>query len=168
MNWPPIPWGLRVPIWKINFCSGVLRLSVFPWCRERPQTDICCLEWFGRLKCLATGLDAFSSSFSTSRRCSRNRSPSRLPVFLLTKNNTTSSRGFRASQRFNLHFWRHFDVIGSIICSGLHFWRHWFNIWSTAAGYLTIIRLRLSESRRIFPETKSRGIFAVIHWAWGE
>ena len=34
----------------------------------------------GRLKCLATGLDAFLSSFSTSRRCSRNLSPSRLPV----------------------------------------------------------------------------------------
>ena len=75
-----IPSGLRVPIWKINFCSRVLRLSVFPWCRERPQTAICCIEWFGRLKCLATGLDAFLSSFSTSRRCSRNRSPSRLPV----------------------------------------------------------------------------------------
>ena len=30
--------------------------------------------------CLATGLDAFLSSFSTSRRCPRNRSPSRLPV----------------------------------------------------------------------------------------
>ena len=76
-----IPWGLRVPIWKINFCSRVLRLSVHP-CRERPQTTIClcCLEWLGRLKCLATSLDAFLSSFSTSRRCSRNLSPSRLPV----------------------------------------------------------------------------------------
>ena len=41
---------------------------------------MCCIEWFGRLRCLATGLDAFLSSFSTSRRCSRNRSPSRLPV----------------------------------------------------------------------------------------
>ena len=75
-----ILWGLRVPIWKINFSSRVLRLSVFPWCREMPQTAICCIEWFGRLKCLATGLDAFLSSFSISRRCSRNRSPSRLPV----------------------------------------------------------------------------------------
>ena len=75
-----IPWGLRVPIWKMNFCSRVLRLSVLPWCRERPQTAICCLEWFGRLKCLATGLDAFWSSFPTSRRCSRKRSPNRLPV----------------------------------------------------------------------------------------
>ena len=26
-----------------------------------------------------------------------------------------------------LQFWRHFDVIGSIIFGGLHFWRHWFN-----------------------------------------
>ena len=31
-------------------------------------------------KCLATGLDASLSFLSTSRRCSRNRSPSRLPV----------------------------------------------------------------------------------------
>ena len=44
--------GLRVPIWKINFCSRVLQLSVLPWCRERPQTAICCLQWLGRLKCL--------------------------------------------------------------------------------------------------------------------
>ena len=71
---------IRVPIWKIIFCSRVLRLSVLPWCRERPQTAICCIEWVGRLKCLATGLDAFLSSFSTARRCSLNRSPSRLPV----------------------------------------------------------------------------------------
>ena len=33
-----------------------------------------------QIKCLVTGLDAFLSFFSTSRRCSRNRSPSRLPV----------------------------------------------------------------------------------------
>ena len=39
-----IPWGLRVPIWKINFCSSILRLSELPRCKERPQTDICCLE----------------------------------------------------------------------------------------------------------------------------
>ena len=31
-------------------------------------------------KCLATGLDAFWSSLSTLRRCSRKRSPSGLPV----------------------------------------------------------------------------------------
>ena len=29
-----IPWGLRVPIWKINFCSSVLRLSELPRCNE--------------------------------------------------------------------------------------------------------------------------------------
>ena len=34
--------------------------------------------------------------------------------------------------------------------------------------YLTIIRLRLSEYCRIIPETKSRGLFDNIHWAWGE
>ena len=37
-------------------------------------------EWLGIFKCLATGLDAFLLSFSTSRRCSRNRSNSRLSV----------------------------------------------------------------------------------------
>ena len=56
-----IPWGLRLPLWKMNFCSRVLRLSVLRWCRERPQTAICCLEWLGRLKRLATGLDALLS-----------------------------------------------------------------------------------------------------------
>ena len=60
--------------------NRVLRLSMLPWCWESPQTAICCSEWLGRLKFLATGLDAFLSSFSTSRRCSRNRTPSRLPV----------------------------------------------------------------------------------------
>ena len=40
-----------VPIWKMNFCSWVLRLSELPKCRERPQTVICCLKWLGRLKC---------------------------------------------------------------------------------------------------------------------
>ena len=38
------------------------------------------LGWLGRWKCLATGLDASLSFLSTSWRCSRNRSPSRLPV----------------------------------------------------------------------------------------
>ena len=69
-----------MPIWKINFCSSVLRLSELPRCKERPQITICCLKWLGRLKCLATGLDASLLFLSTSRRCSRNRSPSRLPV----------------------------------------------------------------------------------------
>jgi len=49
---------LRVPIWQINSCSRVLWLSMLSWCRERLQTAICCLEWLGRLKCLATSLDA--------------------------------------------------------------------------------------------------------------
>ena len=34
--------------------------------------------------------------------------------------------------------------------------------------YLTIIRRRRSEYCRIIPETKSRGLFDNIHWAWGE
>ena len=41
---------------------------------------MCSLKLLGRLKCRATGFDASLSFFSTSRRCSRNRSPSRLPV----------------------------------------------------------------------------------------
>ena len=78
-----IPWELRAPICKINFCSSVLRLSELPRCKERPQTPVCCLEWLGRLKCLTTCLDASSSFNSSSRRCSRNRSPSRLPVSIM-------------------------------------------------------------------------------------
>ena len=69
-----------MPIWKMNFCSRFLRLSVVPTCRERPQIAMCFLEWLGRLKRRATGLDVSLSFFSTSRRCSRNRSPSRLPA----------------------------------------------------------------------------------------
>ena len=68
------PQAFRVPIWKMNFGSKVLRLSKLPRCEY--------LEWLGRLKCLATGLDAQFSFLFTSPRCSRNRSPSRLPVLL--------------------------------------------------------------------------------------
>ena len=39
-----IPWGLRVPIWKINFCPSVLQLSELPRYKERPQTAICCQD----------------------------------------------------------------------------------------------------------------------------
>ena len=39
-----IPWKLRVPIWKINFCSSVLRLYELSKFRERPETTICCIE----------------------------------------------------------------------------------------------------------------------------
>ena len=41
---------------------------------------MCSLKLLGRLKCRATGSDASLSFFSTSRKCSRNRSPTRLPV----------------------------------------------------------------------------------------
>ena len=44
---------------------------------------MCEVECCGRLKCRATGLDASLSSFSTSRRCSRKRSPRRLPVSVM-------------------------------------------------------------------------------------
>ena len=36
------------------------------------------VEWLGRLNCCATGLDASLSFCSTSRRCSRKRSPNLL------------------------------------------------------------------------------------------
>ena len=67
-----------MPIWKINFCSSVLCLSELPKSRGRPETATCSIEYLGRLECLATGLDASMSFLSTLRRCSRNRSPSRL------------------------------------------------------------------------------------------
>ena len=60
-----MPWGLRMPIWKMNLCSRFLRLSVAPWCRERPQTDMCSLEWLGRLKCWAYGFCYWSVSCSS-------------------------------------------------------------------------------------------------------
>ena len=44
-----------------EFCSMFLQLSVLPRWRERPQTDMFCSEWLGRLKCDTTGLDAFYS-----------------------------------------------------------------------------------------------------------
>jgi len=40
----------------------------------------CTVDILGRFKCLATGLDASLACSSASRRCSRNRSPSRLLV----------------------------------------------------------------------------------------
>ena len=44
---------LYFPIWvwgyANNLCSSVFQLSVLPWCREMPQTDVICwLEWLGR------------------------------------------------------------------------------------------------------------------------
>ena len=68
-------------LYRANFCNKVLLLFELPICKERPETAICCLEWLGRLKCLATGLDASLSFLSTSRRCSRNRSPSVVFLF---------------------------------------------------------------------------------------
>ena len=47
---------------------------------------MCSLEWLGRLKCRATGLDASLSSFWTSRRCSWNESPNRLPMYSFLHN----------------------------------------------------------------------------------
>ena len=75
-----IPLGLRVPIWKRNFCSRVLQLSELHGCKETPQSAMCCKELQERLKCMETGLHASLSLLSKSRRCSRSKSPSHLSV----------------------------------------------------------------------------------------
>ena len=75
-----IPFGLRVPIWKRNFCSRVLQLSELHRCKETPQSAMCCIEWQERLKCMETGLHASLSLLSKSRRCSRRKSPGHLSV----------------------------------------------------------------------------------------
>ena len=48
---------------KEIFDHCFLWLSVFPWCRKRPQIVILWVEWFGKLKLLATGLEASLSFF---------------------------------------------------------------------------------------------------------
>ena len=64
----------------MNFCSRLLQLSVFPWCKDSSQIVMLWWEGLGRLKWHATGLDASVVFFSTSRRCSRKRSASLLLV----------------------------------------------------------------------------------------
>ena len=50
-------------------------------------------------------------------------------AFLLTKlHNLVPSFSRSTVQYSGLHFWRHFNVIGSRICSGLRSWRRWFNM----------------------------------------
>ena len=73
---------LRVPIWKKFFLFesfAAFRASLHEVFGEGCRLGICCLEWLGRLKCLATALHAVLSPLSMSRRCSWNRSPSGLP-----------------------------------------------------------------------------------------
>ena len=72
-----IPWKLRVPIWKINYCSNVFRLSELPRSRERPQTTTC-FEWLVPSDWFE--LNASLSILSASRRFAWNRSSIRLPV----------------------------------------------------------------------------------------
>ena len=57
-----------------------LRLSVFPWCKGRPLIVMLWWELLGILKGRATGFNASVSFISTSRRCSRKRSPNLLPA----------------------------------------------------------------------------------------
>ena len=96
----------------MNFCSRFLRLSVVPRCRERPQIAMCFLEWLGRLKWRATGLDASLSFFSTSRRCSRNQSPSREHLRDVEKNDKDASKP--VARHFNLpnHSKKHMAICG--------------------------------------------------------
>ena len=55
-------------------------LLYYPFKGWRMLLFYCTVDILGRFKCLATGLDAFLACSSASRRCSRNRSPSRLLV----------------------------------------------------------------------------------------
>ena len=50
----------------MNFCQRFLRLSVFPWCKDRPLIVMLWWKWLGRLNCRATCFDASVSLFSTS------------------------------------------------------------------------------------------------------
>ena len=75
-----IPWGLRVPIQKINFCSRVLRLSELPRYRKRPQTAICCSggikvsrDWFECVLVISFYVvKVFSESVTQSSSCFTN------------------------------------------------------------------------------------------------
>ena len=60
--------------------SNILRLSVFPWCKDSPQIAMLWWERLESLKWRATGLDASVSFFLQSRRCSRKWSANLLPV----------------------------------------------------------------------------------------
>ena len=64
---------------KVHPIERFLRLSVFPWCKDRPLIVMSWWELLGRLKGRATGFNAFVSFISTSRKCSRKRSPNLLP-----------------------------------------------------------------------------------------
>ena len=64
----------------MDFCSRLLWLSVFLWCKDSLQVVMLWWEWLGRLKWGATGLDASVLFFSMSRRCLRKQSASLLPV----------------------------------------------------------------------------------------
>ena len=48
---------------KAKFWSKFLRLSVFPWCKERPQIVTLWVEWFGRLKWRVTDFETSLSFF---------------------------------------------------------------------------------------------------------
>ena len=76
-----ILWGLERPFEKLIF---LLDFCGFPNCLDvgkGRKLPYAAYKEFGKFKCLATGLDASLSFLSTSRRCSLNRSPNRLPVY---------------------------------------------------------------------------------------
>ena len=37
-----IPWVLRVPIWKMDFCSSFLWLALLPWFRKKAAIAMSC------------------------------------------------------------------------------------------------------------------------------
>ena len=90
-------------------------------------------KMIGEIKCLATGLDALLSSFSTSRRCSRNRSTSRLPVSPMHK--SASSKvddiGRGTSEMISNRNWsigcQYFNVASSML---------WFNVQIVGTGLI--------------------------------
>ena len=70
-----------------------------------------------RQKCRATGLDASLSSFSTSRRCSWNRSPNRLPVSTFVQNADKISGPKRSVKITDRFMFTSANVIYCITCT---------------------------------------------------
>ena len=86
-----------------------------------------------------------------------------LLIFLLTKNNTTSSPGF-LSQPVSILQWA--ALLTSFWCLGLiwqNFWSHWFNmtkvykIWSTAASYGELCIRTYKDGMRVVLTNQKQG-----------
>ena len=62
-----VPLGLRMPIWKINFCSSVLRLAELPKCKERRQNSHIFFRMFREIKNIGAKV-IYTRHFSLPRR----------------------------------------------------------------------------------------------------